>query len=541
MNFSRKKIAERIDNALRSAGLELREDEKLAISVNEKNEIVVGGLKDKAKAQKIQEALNADKGLAKEMKNHVAAGKINENAAKQEAYQAHLEATGQSAPGDLDELFTSPALRNYVIDEYLLENAGLGLSDLHLDYDGEGNAAIVGGDDSFRAMLAEDQQLGATIGAILESGDTSAHFNVSFDYANGAITDSHSQDMAQKKINGVRDILYGRMAAFSMTIGKVEGDEDLLRLEQVLVRGFTVSIEANGEFDIVGLEYLEDEYRDSLKNILESSLEGWANGTTTAYDGGGAREADFVDVYNAFMQEHQFAHGDTDEYAHELEISFTGTGSTRVTSPEADKAQHEKNQNITAQMGEALREDMEKEGINTDGLEMTVDEKGKITVSGNLPEADLEMAQSFVDNFMKAAKTGGYAGGEAEGEDDQSASEAGDESRAMHFGDDAADTSPGVVASAKGDGTSDSGDEVDESTMSPQALRLHRVNQAWEKLFPANANESNFYLGTGSDVSDVKSDRYLDTGDDSAANLYRRLLNGMEKFHDKPKSFRYAA
>ncbi len=543
MNFSRKKIADRIDGALRSAGIELREDEKLAISVNGKNEIVVGGIKDKAKAKRIQEALNEDKMLAKEMRDHVAAGKINENAAKQEAYQNYLMETGQSAPDDVDELFTSPALRNYVINEYLNENAGLGLSDLSLDYDEDGNMAIVGGDETLQALLADDRQLGATIGKILESGDAGADFTVSFDYANGALTDSHSQNMAQNKINGIRDILQDRLIGFSATLEKTAGDEELTALNQVLMRGFTVTVKSTGEFELVGLDHLDDMSRDTLKNLLKSSIDDWANAPANAHDGGGAREASLADVYDTFIQEHQFEHGDTAEYAHELEISFSGSGHTRVTSPEADKAQHAKNQEVATQMGEALREDMEKEGINTAGLEMEVDEKGRITVKGDLPEADLKAAQAFVDNFMKTAKAGGYSGGEEGEEDAKARHEAGEERRAMHFGAEEEDMTPGVVASATGDGKAASaagGEEIDESAMSAKELRQHRTNQAWEKIFPKN-HEGGFYLGAASGVSDIKPDRYQNTGGDDAASLYRRFLNGLGKFHDQPKSYRYAA
>lgn len=548
MNFSRKKISSRIEQALKKAGIELKDKDKISIKVNAKNEIEVAGIKDKDKAKKIAEALNGDPILASEMRNHVAAGKINENAAKQEQYEQFLTDSGTPVPEDIDEMFTSPDLRNYVINEYLMEKVGLGLNDLSLSQGADGSKSISGGDSRLLTLLSEDEQLGATIGKILESGYTAADFAVSFDYANGSLSDSFSKRMADSKIKGIGEKLFaigadggavGVADKFRVQLERVGGEYDEAFM-QALSRGFSIRVKQGGAFEIVGLDDMDPKLRDTLNNLLRQAMDVWAGDFTNAMDGGGMRTAGFADVFDTYLEEHKFEHGDTEEYPHELEISFGGMPSNKMVSPEADKAQKAQNEKLAGDMGAALRDEMARKGIDISNLEMTIDENGKITVNGDKSDPNVMKAQAFLDEFTKMAKAGTAAAKEEEdGEDDKTAKREAEEARRkMNHGED--ESSTDLLTTAKVEKKSELGlDDVDLDSM-PVAQRLSFMKaRGWERAFPIN-HQGVFRFGAAKGVSDVKPDRYADDGGSDAASLYRRLVNGMGNFHDKPQSQSYS-
>ncbi len=551
MNYSRKKLSDRINTALKSAGIELKGDEKLAISVNE---IVVGGIKDKAKARKIEEALNKDKALATEMRNHVAAGKINENAAKQELYEKYLADNGLTDSDNLAEKFTSPAIRSYVMNEYLTQNAGLGLEDLTVDYGEDGSMAIVGGDERLSALLSQDEQLGVTIGAILENGETETGFNVSFEFANGAITDPHSKDMAKSKVDGINKKLFnmdgnpqdwGVADKFREQIAKF-GPIDNKELEAALSRGFSIRIKEGGDFEIAGLDGLDKNQRATLESLVRDAMEEWVADDkyfNNAMDGGTARKASLADVYDAYMEEHQFEHGDTGEHLHEIEISFGGGAQVKAVSPDADEAQQEENGQLALQLGDSLRFAMKDEGMDVTNMELEIDDKGKITVSGDMSKAELEQAQQFVDQFMAEATAGSFDKKKPGDEEDEARAER--EREAVHSGDeeDAQEKPANIIAWANGNGK-DEAPDADRETLKRifenDELNGMAEERMWKQFFPETFSGV-WGMGKAKEADfGVKPPRYVDNGSGKADNLYRMLLNGMQNFHEQPNSLRYA-
>lgn len=545
MNFSRKQISSRIEQALKKAGIELKGDEKISIKVNSKNEIEIAGIKDKSKAKKIAEALNDDLNLAREMRNHVAAGKINENAAKQEQYEKFLTDSGMPVPEDIDEMFTSPDMRNYIIDDYLMQNVGLGLKDLGLSQNADGSKRITGGDDRLLTLLSEDEQLGATIGKILESGDISADFAVSFDYANGALSDSFSKRMADEKIKGINQKLFG-IAPDGSASGvadkfreKLEavGGENNEAFMQALSRGFSIRVKQGGSFEIVGLDDMDPKLKDTLNNLLKQAMDDWAADFPNAMDGGSGRTASFADVFDTYLEEHKFEHGDTEEYPHELEIGLGGMPSNKMVSPEADKAKQAENEKLAADIGQSLRKDMAEKGIDVSNLEMEIGENGKITVKGDKNDPNVAKAQAFVDQFVKEAKAG-KADAKEKDDDKEEKRLAEEERRKMIHGEDKSDTD--LLTTARVEKKSELGlDDVDLESM-PLAQRVNYMKaRGWERAFPKN-HEGVFRFTPANGVSDVKGGRYADDGGSDAASLYRRLMNGMGNFHDKPRSLSYS-
>ena len=555
MNFSRKNLGSRIDSIIKSAGVKLSADEKLSISVDKDNKIVVGGLKDKKKAEAIQEALNKDKNLSREMRNHVAAGKINENAKRQEDFEQTGNMAGLSQE-EIDEMFTSPNLRAYIIDDYLQQNTGLGLADLSLDSDGEGNVGITGINDTLKTLLSEDQALGATIAGMLERGETSSDFQVSFEFANGAIADPHSKEMAKSKVEGIKEALLGSLKRIDPETGErklgtaekfmntlnTNGIDSDPAFERALSLGFRIQVDSSGGFEIVGLDDVDPKLKDSLANLLRQALDEWTNDIPDAMDAGGTRAPNMKDVYDAFIEEHKFEHGDTDEVKHVVEIDFSGTGQIQVLSPEADKAQDAKNQQLAGEMGKSLREMLGASGIDASNMEMEIDERGKITVSGeSVAKADLDKAQEILDKFVEESK---IAGKKAEDEEKTARAEAEKERREIHHGEDAEEPDSSVVKKAEA-GESDPAAKEKVKDIRGNALseRDALVFDAWKRNAP-QSNFGNHFLGFGGSVSGIGQPVFgtsaIESSDSDAQRLYMELRNGMNNFHDARSKIRYS-
>ena len=203
----------------------------------------------------------------------------------------------------------------------------------------------------------------------------------------------------------------------------------------------------------------------------------------------------------------------------------------KMVSAEADKAQKAENQKLAGEMGAALRKEMAGKGIDVSGLEMEMDENGKITVQGDKSNPEIMKAQAFLDEFTKKAKAGKSAVDEKE-DDREAKRRAEEERRKMNHGGE--ESSTDLLTTAKAEKKSELGlDEVDLDAM-PVAQRMNFMKaRAWERAFPKN-HEGVFRFAAASGVSDVRKDRYADDGGGDAASLYRRLMNGMGKFHDKP-------
>ncbi|MCC8116304.1 MAG: hypothetical protein LIP18_03985, partial [Planctomycetes bacterium] len=108
-------------------------------------------------------------------------------------------------PEDIDELFTHSGVRAFILDEYLQENAGVGISALGLDYDSDGNETLTGVNETLKQLFYDDQALGNTLKTMIREGKTDTSFSVSFEFANGTLSDPTTLDMAKNTVQSIRD------------------------------------------------------------------------------------------------------------------------------------------------------------------------------------------------------------------------------------------------------------------------------------------------------------------------------------------------
>ncbi len=538
MNVSRDTLGSRIDAVLRSKGIKLGKDEKLTISVGNDNQIVVGGIKDTKKAEKIQEALNTDPKLGRDLRRHAALGVVNQNAKRQKAAEEN------GMPGDTEDVFTNRAVRSFVIDDLLQENASTNLNALSVGRNSDGTEYIDGMTEELSTMIGQDPSLETTILDILNKGETNLEFKAAFEFANGALSDSASTNVAADKVGAIKAKLMGgvnpetgelEFGAINDYLRKIKQEEDVdPEFLNALQKGFRIRVDASGGFEIVGAENLDYKTKSTLNSLVQKALDEYAGKGPDGTGQSNGKTSSLGDVAKAYIDQHQFEHGDTDEYAHMLEINFSHEGDlVRVVSPEADAAQDKKNQQVASEMGQALRSILEDEGINTAGLDMVVDKDGKITVQGDPNDANVRKAQTIVDQIVKEAKTSVKGNGKAEAEDKKAASEAREEANRIRSGEDKEETGTtyslgSVVAEGESEQESIIADlpKYDQSVQSMIVGKLvSDVTPTWNMPFASQAEESS----TG-----LESDR------EKAVALYRQLVQGLGNFHEKNRDVSYS-
>lgn len=569
MTANRKSMSRKIDSLVKSAGVKLGKDEKFTLSVDARNNIRVAGLKDSKKAQAIEDALNKDRKLARDLRSHVANGKITEAAQKQQAYVAQMQKMGMdpAALGDVEDMFTNRSLRTYVIDEYLQANAGLSLSDLQYEKLEDGSVSLVGVPEELRSLFDQDRDLAATVANMLENGETASDFKVSFEFANGALSDSTSDAAARDKIEGVKAFMMG---AFDENGNKQPGIIDKMRerleaqgvdpddpqykkLMSMLSRGFSIRVGQNGEYDIVGAEDMDDRMVNLLKTVVEDSLSAWAEDPSGNASGTEKRVGNFADVAEAFIEQHRFEHGDVDEFEHMVEINFAGGRSdVKVVSPKADEAQDAKNQGVAEELGKKLKGVLEENGIDVGpGIEVEIDDKGKVTVLGDPYDPAVREAQRVLDQFVRETKSlFGAEGLKDKADDDETAAKRREvrggttsvyerENRKKFIQDRLDEAAPHLP------------DGEDAGTVAN--ARAQQLYLGWMANAPKYESGTRYASAVGV-VSAVARPRFGDGANphvgntlamnetaygDDAGGLYRRLVDGMGQFHDEHRKAKY--
>lgn len=414
LNASRVDLSSRIDSILRDEGITLQPDERLSIAVDNDNKFAVAGLKDKKKAKQIADALNADEKLGLDLRKHSAAGR----SLKQARLVAQAARGGPKYQEEVDQAVTDPGMRAFILDNYLQDMAAVGLADLSLERDEEGNATLVGGDDRLAALLDADSGLGESLIAILEGGET-ASYEIHFEFANGMISDAQLEEESREGVKNLYDKINSKVAEFNELIREEEEEQNGFWDPEntQVISGFTIRLTGGDGFEIVGAENLTGRQQRALHQAVSVAIRDYnemrdaANNSPVLKTDALGAVASLSDIVQAYVDQHQFEHGDTDEYKHMLEISSGSLGpNIKVVSPEADAALENTIQQYAGELGKGLRSKLEDAGVDIgDGIEVEIDSSGKIRVVGDLSDPNLRLAQSILDSVAQELSAGASA------------------------------------------------------------------------------------------------------------------------------------
>ncbi len=290
---TRARLQTRINEILDDQDLELAADERLNFTVDNQGYIKVGGLEDKEKLAQIEKALNADEGLAKDLRTFA-------------AQQAALPMIRRG-------LIPDQATRRTLMAGFLA-GEGLDLDSLDASADGQALLQSLGLSDSQIAEIAAVQRPDA------EPDQTQLEFQ------NGTLVNPEAAQAARAAVADLFDKVRIEHPVASTLVDALNYFNDLAAglpgKDDQTIDDFTFRFDENGwlKVDREGLNYGDagmidswfgEEFTTSVRSISEELL-----------------------------VEHEAEHGDVEQYAHEVVFqvdALTGV-QAEIRSPEADQA-----------------------------------------------------------------------------------------------------------------------------------------------------------------------------------------------------------
>ncbi len=358
-------IDARIKDALDNAGYTANVHDNLKIEVDNSGKIVISGIKDRNMAKQIEQELNKDKKLAKDIKDFRMERSNLSVALKKE--------TGQSLD-DLQrrrkELDDPPRLTLALINANHPEKEGPKTTKDDL---------LAFNDVS---LLAEDEELMGLVRGLVAPAD--------MDYAAekpGLVDPVGTLERTGRNI--MQNVSYRFQEYNNAVRDKWKNDEEEIQRRVLRIEDFHMRVGMNGEIAVEGKFAQDPESNQAGINIIKSELED----TFIGYDFG-ADDSPLKTTMGRFFELHEDNFGDTDEFDHQLGFEIKNGGRSieaYAYSPEAEAAS-------TAEISASTTKYLEASGILKDKaqqLEFEVDEEGKIALT--TPIADAELAEQVAD------------------------------------------------------------------------------------------------------------------------------------------------
>lgn len=390
LNDKKKDIDTRIQDALDKVGYSAGVNDNIKVEVDSGGKIVVSGVKDRTVAKQIEQELNKDKDLGKDIKNfRLERGTFSSELKK---------ATGQSLE-DLQRrkksLDDPKELSMALMAANSLENqdAGFTAEDLREYTD--------------ISMLAEDDELMGLVRSFTESGDV--------DYATNKPGLADPLGTIERTGRSIMSNIAYNFKEYNKAIRMMwKDDEEEIQKRLLHIEDFQMRVGPNGEIAVEGKFAKEPESNQDAIEIIERELE-------NAYMGDefSATDSPLKTAMDRFMELHEDNFGDTDEFQHQLGFDIKNNGRSieaYAYSPEAEAAS-------TAEISASTTKYLEASGISKEKaqqLEFEVDDEGKIALA--TPVADEALAEQVEEllgelnsGLAKASGKEGASSGESDG------------------------------------------------------------------------------------------------------------------------------
>ncbi len=325
-------VSTQINDILAEQGMTLGEDEKVDIGVAEDGTITVtaneGGTEARARAEKLQEALNSNSDTANELAGSLQELDINQTA--------------------LTELVTDHGLSN---------------------------------DTAHRLYkILPDSETKKQLSAFFEGDDDIAETEFSqetksFTISNGAIinddidaTLAHLDRTAQFSV--MTELMRYNEVSYDDETGELLSPE---APPDMRIQSYEAILDEEGNIEVIGgLNGEGNELNGRLKGIAEKILDQDALGTS------------FKTLATLLIEKHGYEDSDTDEYEHEVKISVDYSRmdvSYEVISPEADQAAEKELGDSLREISQSVSSYLEEEYGFDSPVEIKVDENGKLSAS----------------------------------------------------------------------------------------------------------------------------------------------------------------
>lgn len=368
---SRRDLDGQINAVLKEAGIKLADGEKLRIETTSGGKIKVGGIEDKEKRKKIEDALNNEAGLGAKVQKHNATQRKLSSELKADTglslseliLEAKGERTNDGGMTPLDETSTTIGLNK-------------GLEQFQLFNDNSDLAGLVGElGESSNISLCSDSKAAAEPESTLKKLMSDAHAKVAEAF------DAKNEDMRLKfEKAGVKMSEEDKKAFF-------------LDVKNVSIQvGSDGSIEIEG--DAAGDSVIDKEGKEIIKSVMEEMMKATNESGDVVL---------FAEAASRLLDDYELAfEGDAAEDARVM--MAVGKGhvgvETRLSSPSKEA---ELDEAINVQANELIA-DMVDFDVETP-FEVSLDKNGKLTID-NLPEDDIQRKQvlqalEIVNNNIK--------------------------------------------------------------------------------------------------------------------------------------------
>lgn len=370
-----------VESLLLDHDIVLGEDEELSLYVDDKGDIVVEPAGDtgseKARSRKIEDALNSDSEVKKELADSLLEIDFNEQAG------SLIRKMKISAQDFIDVLLES--------DNFIAELAEFKYGQ-PLEILQDRGERIINDEATFKAIKSLK---------IEECGDDSAtrnstQKNSTYKFANGKMINSDIDDIVEDHWKPFKDSIN-----YFLTKEKVNTDpnnvvpKELGDVSTINLKNFEVEVDVDGRVELIDAkDKLGDDLDSSQKEILFDKYLG------CGVDKG--RSPELHSIVEKTLEKHEYEHNDTDEYEHKIRI--TGDVKTcsivyEVISPAADEAATDELEESMLAINTELNENLRSKGVITP-VEIKVSEDGRLEAdTSQLSNGEKVIIDTVLDNI----------------------------------------------------------------------------------------------------------------------------------------------
>lgn len=371
-------IEGKIDTILADNGIILDEDAELKLELDEQGKILVSGLDDKAKAEKIAELLNDDETLSKEIEVLWANRRVYESVVSGDKPNQRM------------------AVRRILLDDHLQNRFGISLDEISVE-----NGQIKGNDE-LESAIAEDGSLGREIREVLDPGMDKLKAEPKYIFQNGALVDEIA-DSEKANFDKLKGMAFGNILDLNRAKSLLGNKDDFGMLhfynENIdspgkKIYGFDINMDRNGKIT-VDSNFANG---DRLDNKAKSMITGWFSD---------AFKNMLESVADSELKKHQAEDGDVDDYGHEMVFHVNGYSgiTTDIFSDEADTAIQKKVEQLVPQVVNVIESYLIENGIElNEPINIEVADNGRLRVDINDGNATNGVVKSLITMLNAAVK-----------------------------------------------------------------------------------------------------------------------------------------
>ncbi len=120
----------------------------------------------------------------------------------------------------------------------------------------------------FAGLFSEDPELAATVQNILDNGEQNLGFAVSFEFQNGAITDSNAEEAAKEKMKAIQATVMGLVDEYNKNLSDNNAGLSPDELNKMRIESVKIRADASGGYELIDAENMDQSKVDAIMRIV---------------------------------------------------------------------------------------------------------------------------------------------------------------------------------------------------------------------------------------------------------------------------------